>query len=101
MYLELRMRGTGVMQQVSRAFPTSCRWATIRIHKDKMANNQAQEAPCVDPQSSVSGDTLSEDELELHLWQKAFFLDDGSNVRHSADSLRMRLAHLQYCCTKE
>ena len=54
-----------------------------------------------DVQSSVSGDKLSEDELELHLWQKAFFLDDGSSVRHSADSLRLRLAHLHYYRTKE
>ena len=54
-----------------------------------------------DRQRSISGDKLSEDEVELHLWQKAYFLDDGSSVRHSADSLRMRLAHLHYCCTKE
>ena len=69
-----------------------------------MAGNQAAKPnPVVskDPQSSTSGDKLSEDELELYLWQKAFFLDDGSSVRHSADSLRMRLAHLHYCCAKE
>lgn len=66
-----------------------------------MASNQAEKTSFVDPQSSVSGDKLSEDEVELHLWQKSFFLDDGSSVRNSVDSLRMRLAHLHYYCTKE
>ena len=70
----------------------------------RMAGNQAAKptsAVAKEPQSSTSGDKLSEDELELHLWQKAFFLDDGSSVRHSADSLRMRLAHLHFYCAKE
>lgn len=54
-----------------------------------------------DAERSLVGGELSEDELELHLWQRAFFLDDGSSVRHTADSLRMRLAQLKHCCTKE
>ena len=53
------------------------------------------------PQGSKPGDKLNEDELELHLWQKALFLDDGSSVRNSVDSLRLRLAHLHYYCEKE
>lgn len=55
----------------------------------------------IDTQSSEGVDQLSEDELELHLWQKAFFLDNGSSARHTADSLRLRLAHLRYCIAKQ
>ena len=52
-------------------------------------------------ESPPAGARLSDDELELHLWQRAYFLDDGSSVRLAVDSLRLRLAHLHYCCEKE
>lgn len=54
-----------------------------------------------DSQSSSAGGELSEGELELHLWQRAFFLNDGSCVRHAVDSYRLRMAQLHYCCAKE
>lgn len=62
---------------------------------------ESDSAGAKNSQNSLAGGKLDEDELELHLWQRACFLDDGSSVRHKVDSLRLRLAHLQYCCTKE
>ena len=68
------------------------------------ADRQSSKTNSVDTratQSSLAGETLTGDELELHLWQNAYFMGDGSNVRHTADSLRLRLAHLQYYSAKE
>ena len=42
-----------------------------------------------------SGPT-TEDEVELHLWQKAYFSDSGNGGREAADSLRLRMAQLDY-----
>ena len=83
--------------------PSSNQLFEVRNKSDRQMESpkQSNSVAGVASQSPSAGEGLNEDELELHLWQKAYFLDDGSSARHAADSLRMRLAHLHYCCQKE
>lgn len=43
----------------------------------------------------------TEEEVQLYLWQKAYFLDSGNGGREAADSLRLRMAQLDYHCLTE
>lgn len=38
----------------------------------------------------------SEDEIRLHMWQKASFSCDEKGARETADTLRLKLAQLNY-----
>ena len=42
-----------------------------------------------------------EEEQSLYLWQRAAFYDPEGGARGTADSLRLRMAHLEYLYAKE
>lgn len=52
--------------------------------------------PSSKEERSASARLPTEDEVQLHMWQKAVFLDSGNGGRETADSLRLRMAQLDY-----
>ena len=75
-----------------------CSRAPIRIMDSKPSSSA-----CGHPSSSTDSKLhrISDRDVQLHIWQKAAFADNGTGGRETADSIRLRLTQLECCYAKE